>query len=544
MSTAPTPAQLAERMAALTSAWRLYVEQLAAWLAGTAEGGPEGTGRYPLTDAFGTTYMVDCPARMQARVDTAADSAGTYAEAASGSAEDALAALSAAQAAQQQAQIHATYAAQARDLAETYADAAGTHAANALVYANAASGSAASAAGRATDAETAAADAVAAKSAAVIAKGDAQVAASAAAASAAAAATFDPALYRLKSVSITIAEVNGLQTTLNGKQALLGFTPVNKAGDTLDGALTAPLLVSTGSAALGLIVERTSSANNSVAEFRATGGSVYFGQGSSNTFAVGSAADLTNSAYRWARISASGTDLVGNLNVTGGAAIGPGATSPGDLVHISAGSGDQAAVRFSHGGILRGLIGIAGTAGQIVVGSDAGDLGLRTEGSALRLAVGGSAATARFNSAGNLLITGELTSTGNVYVSSARLRSTGSHAVLSVTGGGIIYLRPNGDGSTSGQFSVDTAGHVVASGRIHPGGSGTSFLYRTASDTVNVSDRLHVDGTFQSNRAEITLGGLYQLSANSATWVRQPRIFVQSTSPGSQSVDGDIWVQT
>lgn len=38
----------------------------------------------------------------------------------------------------------------------------------------------------------------------------------------------------------TIAQVTGLQTALDGKQAKLNFTPVNKAGDTMTGNLRAP----------------------------------------------------------------------------------------------------------------------------------------------------------------------------------------------------------------------------------------------------------------------------------------------------------------
>lgn len=36
-------------------------------------------------------------------------------------------------------------------------------------------------------------------------------------------------------------------------------------------------------------------------------------------------------------------------------------------------------------------------------------------------------------------------------------------------------------------------------------------------------------------------GNNYTLSANAAAWVRNPRVFVQSTDPGAQAQDGDLW---
>lgn len=59
-----TNAQLASQVSALVSSWRTREAQYRAWLGGSATGGANGDGRYPLTDASGATYMVESPARL------------------------------------------------------------------------------------------------------------------------------------------------------------------------------------------------------------------------------------------------------------------------------------------------------------------------------------------------------------------------------------------------------------------------------------------------------------------------------------------------
>ncbi|WRQ08265.1 hypothetical protein JDBV08_00490 [Mycobacterium phage jiawei] len=60
-----TNAQLASQVSSLVSTWRSREAQYKAWIGGTADGGPEGDGRYPLTDGKGLTYMVESPARLR-----------------------------------------------------------------------------------------------------------------------------------------------------------------------------------------------------------------------------------------------------------------------------------------------------------------------------------------------------------------------------------------------------------------------------------------------------------------------------------------------
>lgn len=57
-----TNAQLAVRLANLLHDWQQRESQLREWHGGTLDGGPNGDGRYPLSDGFGNTHLVPCPA--------------------------------------------------------------------------------------------------------------------------------------------------------------------------------------------------------------------------------------------------------------------------------------------------------------------------------------------------------------------------------------------------------------------------------------------------------------------------------------------------
>lgn len=57
-----TNAQLAVRLANLLHDWQQRESQLREWHGGTLDGGPNGDGRYPLSDGLGNTHLVPCPA--------------------------------------------------------------------------------------------------------------------------------------------------------------------------------------------------------------------------------------------------------------------------------------------------------------------------------------------------------------------------------------------------------------------------------------------------------------------------------------------------
>lgn len=129
-----TNAQLTQQINNLLTSWNEREAQFRAWLAGTPTGGPNGDGRYPLSDASGVTQLVDCPAKL---ADTVGGPAGlsVNAQLLSSTARDvAITARDRAVAAETQViSLHAETA-DNRNLAMMYRDDAAAHAANALVH--------------------------------------------------------------------------------------------------------------------------------------------------------------------------------------------------------------------------------------------------------------------------------------------------------------------------------------------------------------------------------------------------------------------------
>lgn len=105
----------------------------------------------------------------------------------------------------------------------------------------------------------------------------------------------------------------------------------------------------------------------------------------------------------------------------------------------------------------------------------------------------------RINSANDAIFTGNVTCTGsNLFVGTAgQLRSNNMNVVLSSTATGGMYLRPNGDASATGQFTVSAAGTAAVDGVLLPatdnartcGASGSrwSVVY-AGTGTINTSD--------------------------------------------------------
>lgn len=127
-----TIAGLGARISTTIDNWNAYLDQNRDWLAGTADGGPEGDGRYPLTNGVGLTLLVACPAAL--------------ADSVSGPAATVEAAKIAAQTAATTAASHAATAEEQADLAEAARVAVLGHVATAQAAATAAQGHAANAA--------------------------------------------------------------------------------------------------------------------------------------------------------------------------------------------------------------------------------------------------------------------------------------------------------------------------------------------------------------------------------------------------------------
>jgi hypothetical protein len=491
-------------MASLLARWQQYTGELKDWLAGAADGGPNGDGKYPLTNAVGTTYYVACPAAQEARVSTSADSAGVHEDGAVAAAGAAEVALQGALAAQLQADTFADLANQAQLLAQTYADTAGSHAANALVHRNAAAAAAQAAAASMTGASTASVDAVAAKDAAELARGQAAASAASASASAQAAAVFDPSLYRLKSVSITwsdlagvpvtfapathphvISDVTGLQAALDAKQATLAYVPVNKAGDDVG-----PLTVSSRTEQIRIGGgENISNTNRDIG--------VIHNKTSGNLGIY----DFLNSEWLLR------FDSINTLYLN----------SP--IVRQDVRVGVENAYRWYSDDVLRAMVGVSGGSGQIIAGGNTNDMCIRAESGVIRFGAGATVMYAMSPTqfrpsptgavdlgstalrwatcyATNVDVTGNLVASGILNVGSGvhsigvagQLRSSSaSHLVISTASAATIYFRPNGDTSTAGQVTLDSAGKLAVGGNevLHLGNSARVVVSSTDPGGAN-----------------------------------------------------------
>lgn len=100
--------QLANDLTALVQRWNLREDEMVDWLTGTATGGPNGDGRYPLTTADGVVYLVACPALLQNTVDGPAGQAQGSANSAALAQAASEAARDAAQSAQSAAELAAS----------------------------------------------------------------------------------------------------------------------------------------------------------------------------------------------------------------------------------------------------------------------------------------------------------------------------------------------------------------------------------------------------------------------------------------------------
>src|SRR5690606_20721326 len=85
------------------------------------------------------------------------------------------------------------------------------------------------------------------------------------------------------------------------------------AGDaSIEGALTI-----VGTAATRLILGRTGNANNAVAEFKTSSGSMFAGRANATYFAIGSSSSLNTSGNRWFEVAADHARVRGDFYATG-----------------------------------------------------------------------------------------------------------------------------------------------------------------------------------------------------------------------------------
>lgn len=213
---------LAQQVQDLLDKTKQQNSNLAAWLGGSADGGPNNDGRYPFVDLTGREILVPSPA--------------SFSDMTSGPAAQATVAKVAAELARDLAKGHADRsdaqrilseaargaAVDARNLAQQHRDHAGTSEANARYWAELAQG-----AGQGSSDDREIVEQLAAETAdnAALAAQDAQDAA----ASAALAATFDPNLFDKKSDTLAASRLTGMIDPAR-IPVLVGQTPVVSSG--------------------------------------------------------------------------------------------------------------------------------------------------------------------------------------------------------------------------------------------------------------------------------------------------------------------------
>jgi len=73
-----TQAELTQLLAVYAGDWQAAVSNFQAWMSGSATGGPNANGQYPLSDGAGGTVYADCPAALAAIVANASVNVGLF----------------------------------------------------------------------------------------------------------------------------------------------------------------------------------------------------------------------------------------------------------------------------------------------------------------------------------------------------------------------------------------------------------------------------------------------------------------------------------
>lgn len=277
-----------------------------------------------------------------------------------------------------------------------------------------------------------------------------------------------------------ISDIVNLQATLDGKQPTLGYTPVNRAGDTMTGSLAAPA-------------------------FYASNNTLYGGV----TFAVLSPQNANGVVIL--RPNGAGS-TTGQLYVDpAGATFDKQVTVPYLIV-------------LPQGGAEGGEIKLKGGTGAT------GDQVIDTVGDSLRF-FGGASSPMTWNRQ-----TGALTIPGRSYNAAGYTHSqTGHHVISAATGN--IYLRPYGEDNATSQALLTTDGNFSASGAFKAGNghfdssqascvvsaNGGSLLFRpNGPDNDTGLVQVTSDGTIAAKGSTVTLNSDFTSSKASNGWMKLP----------------------
>jgi hypothetical protein len=601
-------------MSQLIDRWNIYTTQLRNWLGGTVTGGPYGDGRYPLTDSYGVTFFVPCPAAEAERVDGVVGSASSFSTLAEASKVAAGVAKVAAEDARNVTLTYRDSALASKNLAETYMNTAGSHAANAIAARDAAVAAAASVTvdAAALEAAVAAADAdrVAAQAARVAAE-----------AAAAAAATFDPAHFYTKTAADARYSLAGHAHTfasLTSKPTTLGGYGITDAVDIAASQSVAGMKTFTFGA---LRVQGWSG--------DARSGVLYLGNENRYVYQPAGAArmEFRFSDAGYAQLDSNGTiwttatfnpatkapvhepTFTGRVDMTGGSLRVYGYTGSSDSGVVYFGTNDRYIYRAANDNTFyfkfgpgqaaslnaQGVIWtdynfnpnnklnyrseLAEYAHQVGDWNQAVNNGWYMAADALNAPPGGGwymgrvsqhnpawiqqeawrftngASTQRFRR--HLLGGAWGPWTADLHIHDAVY--TGQWPGNSVYGGLMtvhgMYMIMADAGPTASTYIGANGDVVMRAGGNDPN---KQLTLRSSDGAVVVVQGLQANtlSTANANGAYLrgnggglearglfyTYDGLNQLSANGATWVRQPRIFVGGPDPGPQAVDGDVWI--
>ena len=195
-------------------------ELLYNWLHGTANGGPNGDGRYPLIGADGETYLIKCPAAQALDPSMDPSELEVFANTAVQAANEASASAESASTSASNAASSASAANTSRSQALSYRNTASTHASTATTKASEAASSASAAAGSASTASTANTNAQSAKTAAEAARNKAQDWADKAEDSPVETGKFSARHWALKAAASAAALTNIAWSTVSGKPSI------------------------------------------------------------------------------------------------------------------------------------------------------------------------------------------------------------------------------------------------------------------------------------------------------------------------------------
>jgi hypothetical protein len=179
---------------------------------------------------------------------------------------------------------------------------------------------------------------------------------------------------------------------------------------------------------------------------------------------------------------ATGTDLVsfdetglasiyGPINVGGAINSGGMINSNGGIVSVTGSTGNTHFFLYGPGNVERGLIFTdAAAPGPVFVRvNNVHTFSFGSDGTFT--SPGGVTA-----SSGTVHAAGNVTAGGAMYASGGAFNGTPTTVVLSPQTAGIVYLRPNGAGTATGEFKVDSAGNITVSGAVF---GGTGYMPRT-----------------------------------------------------------------